>query len=233
MRTIPATDCSNFQLGGIPDERQGIVHYKENSTAYPFTARGGYSIACRDEPFDKLRPFVPWQVAPPSNPSKPKRMPVTITYADMETDPVRDQDIFGVGVDRPGPGEGQPLPNDSFFRWAIGPRPLYLNLSEPTILNLENQQWNPDYVVIPKDFPEDSWVYLIIYGNATGVPSGARLTIPAAHPVSLIRPSQAVTITALNCLKLIPLPDPPPRSRLRPPPTIQPKLRSHQTQPKV
>ena len=75
MRTIPATGCQTFQLGGIPDERQGIVYYKKGSTAYPFTARGGYSIACSDEPYDKLRPFVPWQVAKPSNPSTPIAKP--------------------------------------------------------------------------------------------------------------------------------------------------------------
>ena len=66
MRTIAATGCHNFQLGGIPDERQGIVYYKKNSTAYPFTARGSYSIACSDEPYDKLRPVLSsgWTVKP-------------------------------------------------------------------------------------------------------------------------------------------------------------------------
>ncbi|KAL8704103.1 MAG: hypothetical protein Q9201_002737 [Fulgogasparrea decipioides] len=166
MRTIPATGCHSFQRGGIPDERQGIVYYKSGSTSYPFTAREKFSIDCNDEPYDKLQPVVPWKVPIPAN-----------------TDHVLHQDLFDVGIDKPVPGH--PLPNDSFFRWAIGPRNLYVNFSEPTVLNLHNEQWNPNYVVIPKDYPEGGWVYLIIYGNATGVPPRARRFRPAAHPVSL------------------------------------------------
>lgn len=140
-------------------------------------------------------------------------------------DPVHDEDLFQVGVDEPGPGQGQPLPNDSFARWAIGPRNLYINFSDPTILNLEDRQWDPDYVVIPKDYPEGSWIYLIIYGNASGVPARARGTIPTAHPVSLGRPSHQSML-----MKLTAYADPPPRTRLRTPPTIESKLRTEQIQ---
>lgn len=98
-----------------------------------------------------------------------------------KTDLVQDQDLFQVGIDRP--GVPHPLPNDSFARWAIGPRNLYLNFSDPTLLNLENKKWEDDYVVIPKEFPEGSWIYLIIYGNSTAPTPGLRRIIPAAHPV--------------------------------------------------
>lgn len=91
--------------------------------------------------------------------------------------------LFEVGVDPPIPNQGKPLPNDSFVRWAIGPKNMYLNFSDPTVLNLRNTQWNPDYVVIPKDYPEDSWIYMVIYTNLTSVPSFGRATVPAAHPV--------------------------------------------------
>lgn len=66
MRTIAATGCHNFQLGGIPDERQGIVYYKKGSTAYPFTARPNYDITCHDEPYNKLQPVLSsgWTVKP-------------------------------------------------------------------------------------------------------------------------------------------------------------------------
>ena len=70
MRTIPATGCQNFQPGGIPDERQGIVYYKKGSTEYPFTPRKNISIACSDEPYDKLHPKVGWQVPEVALPSK-------------------------------------------------------------------------------------------------------------------------------------------------------------------
>lgn len=62
MRTIPALGCQNFQLGGVPDERQGIVYYKKGSTDYPFTPRGGFGLNCSDEPYNKLHPKIGWQV---------------------------------------------------------------------------------------------------------------------------------------------------------------------------
>ncbi|KAI4200170.1 MAG: hypothetical protein LQ350_004131 [Teloschistes chrysophthalmus] len=170
MRTIPASGCSNFPIGGIPDERQGILYYKNGSTEYPETNRGGFSTACTDEPYDKLVPVVPWQVPQPPT---------------LDLD--RNQDLFEVGLDAPGPGQGHPLPNDQFRRWAIGPRPLYLNFSDPTILNLQNTNYKADYVVIPQDVPEGGWIYMIIYGNATGTgaPVGSRLLASVAHPLHL------------------------------------------------
>ncbi len=67
MRTIPSEGCHNFQDGGIPNGREGIVYYKQGSTAYPLTAPGNYSHACRDEPFEKLRPVLAegWVVPKP------------------------------------------------------------------------------------------------------------------------------------------------------------------------
>ena len=103
----------------------------------------------------------------------------------MTTDlTVPNVDQFAVGRDAPLPNEGEPLPNDTFLRWAIGPKNLYLNFSDPTILNLKNKQWDPDYVVIPKNFAEGSWIYLLIFGTALGLPPSQRQFIPAAHPVS-------------------------------------------------
>lgn len=91
--------------------------------------------------------------------------------------------MFEVGIDPYEEGQGQPLPNDAFIRWAIAPRAMYLNFSDPTVLNLRNREWNPDYAVIPKDYPADAWIYLVIYTNSTSIPTSGRLTIPAAHPV--------------------------------------------------
>ena len=98
-----------------------------------------------------------------------------------QVDLVQNQSLFQVGIDNP--GVPHPLPNDKFARWAIGPRNLYLNFSDPTVLNLENKKWKDDYVVIPKEFPEGSWIYLIIYGNSSAPTPGLRRIIPAAHPV--------------------------------------------------
>ncbi|KAI4110559.1 MAG: hypothetical protein LQ345_006970 [Seirophora villosa] len=167
MRTIPATGCSNFQLGGIPDERQGILYYKKDSTEYPSTPRAPFSIACRDESFNQLQPVLPWKVPKPSNP-----------------DLIGNDTLFEVGLDPYVEGQGHPLPNDAFVRWAMAPKAMYLNFSDPTVLNLRNTKWNPDYAVIPKDYPEDSWIYMVIYTNRTSIPSSGRRTVPAAHPQS-------------------------------------------------
>lgn len=117
------------------------------------------------------------------------------------TDLDRNQDLFEVGLDAPGPGQGHPLPNDQFRRWAIGPRPLYLNFSDPTILNLQNTNYKADYVVIPQDVPEGGWIYMIIYGNATGTgaPVGSRLLASVAHPVSLIHLHMKREENSWNC----------------------------------
>ena len=65
IRTIPATGCAKFELGGIPDERQGIIYYGNDTGKFPTTARKDISLACRDEPWDKLRPILPWTVEKP------------------------------------------------------------------------------------------------------------------------------------------------------------------------
>lgn len=72
MRTIPAINCQNFELGGIPDERQGIVYYGDKRTAYPTTPRGPFSIACRDEDPALLKPVLKWTVPKPAKPGEMK-----------------------------------------------------------------------------------------------------------------------------------------------------------------
>ena len=63
MRTIPANRCSAFELGGIPDERQGIVYYEKVSKTYPTTPRApSIPLDCRDEPFPSLVPVLPWTI---------------------------------------------------------------------------------------------------------------------------------------------------------------------------
>lgn len=191
MRTIPASGCSNYPVGAAPDERQGILYYKKGSTGYPHTNRGGFNINCTDEPYQKLVPIVPWQVPQPANLGGYNRHGSTEESYSPMTGTKYNQDRFAVGLDRPAPGQGHPLPTDPFARWAIGPKPLFLNLSDPTILELQKTQYDADYVVIPEDVLDGSWVYMIIYGNATGsgAPIGNRLLAAVAHPVSLVEHS--------------------------------------------
>ena len=51
-------------------------------------------------------------------------------------------------------------------------------------LHKEKFTWDPELVVVPQNYKEDDWVYLIV--TATGFPWGKpnRKFVPAAHPVS-------------------------------------------------
>ena len=80
------------------------------------------------------------------------------------------------------------LPHGNFSRWDLGRAPLWLNFSNPTIKNLHRKPgstWDPELVVVPQNYGEDDWVYLIV--TATGFPWGApkRKFVPAAHPVKI------------------------------------------------
>ena len=160
--------------GGIPDERQGIVTYQKGSQIIPRTERGNFSIECRDELYDQLVPYHPWQVY--------------LVGGKNGNAGFLDRIPFEVGIDQPLPPNGRPLESDLFFRWSMGRKPMFLNFSDPTINNLHKDpnQFPAEKVVIPKDFPEGHWIYLVITGNVTKGEEQSinRRFVPAAHPVS-------------------------------------------------
>jgi hypothetical protein len=100
-------------------------------------------------------------------------------------------DLFKLGKDnRP----GRPAATDNFSWWSFGDVPLWLDFSNPTIINLHNTTWNPDYVVIPENLNENSWVYLVITApSANDIGKNAKRSFfPVAHPVCLITPPQHI-----------------------------------------
>lgn len=164
-------------LGGIPDERQGIVSYRNNSQIIPRTERGNFSIVCRDELYDQLKPYRPWQVY----------------LVDDENGKHGNKDFlnrvpFEVGIDEPLPPDGRPLESDLFYRWSMGRKPMFLNFSDPTINNLHKNasQFPAEKVVIPKDYPKGHWIYMVITGNVTKGEEQeiSRKFVPSSHPVS-------------------------------------------------
>ena len=168
IRTIPAINCSNFLLGGTPDERQGILYYHNDTSAVPTGERGNFSIACRDEPYEKLVPWLPWN----------------ISFIGGDDDVIQ-RKPFEIGLEVPEFPNGRPKPSDLFYRWSMGREPMWLNFSDPTVLNLNNHDWPAQKVVIPKDYPEGSWVYLIITSAPPAVLEDKdRVFVAAAHPVS-------------------------------------------------
>lgn len=70
MRAIPARKCSKFTYG--PDEQMGVVRYDQKMADLPrppdpLSEPPLYSISCADEPYAKLKPWVPWTVEDPFN----------------------------------------------------------------------------------------------------------------------------------------------------------------------
>ena len=172
IRLRPADGCQSFLPGNIPDERQGILYYDHHHSRIPTSARNNFSTACRDELYNNLVPWIPW----------------TVSFIG-DNDDVLAKKPFEVGLGKLLPPNGHPKPNDIFARWAIGAEPMFLNFSDPTIVNLKNKVWAPEKVVIPKNYPVGSWVYLIITvpPPSTGPPPNFpnRSFVPVAHPIHL------------------------------------------------
>ncbi|TAQ86576.1 hypothetical protein B7494_g5097 [Chlorociboria aeruginascens] len=160
IRAVPADGCQGFETGNDPDERQGILRYNSSSEAIPTSKREGFSLKCRDEEYSRLHPIHPWSVEP------------------MDFDP----EGFDVGLQA---APHKPQLSDNFTRWTMGDVPLWLNFSDPTILNLNNKTWNPDYVVIPEDMPENAWIYLLITADDMDNKWLNRTFVAVAHPLHL------------------------------------------------
>ncbi|KAM0364816.1 hypothetical protein ACHAPK_010208 [Fusarium culmorum] len=165
IRTVGADRCKGFEAGNEPDERQGILRYNASSTLVPTTFRTPYVTACRDENYTMLKPILPWKVKP-----------VELDYEKAQ---------FDIGLkkykDRPEKGDG-------FQWWAFGENPLWLNFSNPTILNLNNDTWDPNYAVdlVVPDSKKDEWVYIAITAPpAPLVNKPDRVFAPVAHPLHL------------------------------------------------
>ena len=67
IRTVPATGCSTFNTTRPPANTTGILRYNADNHATPTTVNGSYSLACSDEPYDKLKPILPWTIGKSSN----------------------------------------------------------------------------------------------------------------------------------------------------------------------
>lgn len=193
--------------GGKPDERQGILSYNDTK-AIPSTARANIDTTCRDEPFELLRPWLYWDIAVPDKNETEKMV----------------HDSFEIGTEIPKPPDGRPFPCDKFARWSMGREPMFLNFSDPTILNLAGDPNSfPDRKVVV-NYPQDSWVYMIItgmYENRTLGKDVDRTFIPAAHPVSqsnlLYCPPFSISYSKANSWRKL---DASSRPRLRAPPAI-------------
>ncbi|KAI1977262.1 hypothetical protein LOZ53_002108 [Ophidiomyces ophidiicola] len=166
IRLTPTTGCSVFEANNPPDEKVGILYYERRTTTMPTSTGQGFPAACRDEPFERLKPYHPWQVPDPQ----------------VAPTPLSASNDIGLGKWRmPGrPGTG---PEVNF--WAIGPSPMYLNYSQPMVKSLDRSTWDDTWVVYPsEEHTSNDWVYLLITGLKS-LTAKVGVQIPAAHPIHL------------------------------------------------
>ncbi|MCJ1346764.1 hypothetical protein MMC31_004982 [Peltigera leucophlebia] len=132
----------------------------------PANGRRNFSLQCRDEEFENLKPWRKWYVG------------------GNEKNEIPDKRTFRTGTQIQ---EGVPTSIDKFAKWAIGSEPMFLNFSNPTILELNKtaNSWASTRVVIPENAPENTWVYLAIISDEVHRLVGPRLVVPAAHPIYL------------------------------------------------
>ena len=72
------------------------------------------------------------------------------------------------------------------LRWTMHQAPFRINFSDPTILDLERNQWDKSLNVVTVDKEgEDQWIWLVISAPDEVPSDGEGLFIPAAHPMHL------------------------------------------------
>lgn len=181
VRTVGATGCKGFEPGNEPDERQGILRYNASSKLVPTTFRENYSLECRDEAYDRLSPVYEWNVDKVKINCKSPAIPPLHDTSNIDLDT---KSQFDIGLSK---FAHRPELMDNFTWWAFGENPLWLNFSNPTILNLKNTTWNPDYAVdlVVPDEKKDKWVYIAITAPPAPMKTKPnRAFAPVAHPVS-------------------------------------------------
>ncbi|WEW59691.1 hypothetical protein PRK78_005171 [Emydomyces testavorans] len=146
IRVTPTKGCFNFEANNPPDEKLGILYYGQRTDASPTSTGGSFSNQCRDEPFERLEPYHPWQIP----------------------DPQLAPDMFDASSDiELGKWRlpGRPNNASEVRFWAVGPAPMYLNYSEPMAKNLDKASWDDTWVVYPsEEHMHNDWVYLLITG---------------------------------------------------------------------
>lgn len=122
----------NTPLTGIPNptttdldlQRTGIISYSDADSGDPTTSRQPATVGCSDEPYASLSPIVEWNVTVPQN--------------DINGN------TYEAGLDLTNRNKWHGAVN----RWSITDTPMWLNMADPTILNLANTTWNPEYDVV-------------------------------------------------------------------------------------
>ncbi|KAI1613469.1 multicopper oxidase-domain-containing protein [Exophiala viscosa] len=158
-------NCFFFPQGDDGYERAGILRYDNTSNALPSTLPwssnpyGNISTRCSDETYSSLKPIVPWTIGPAAN-APPDQVGESFAVQLQRSPNIFPLALFSVGA-------------DDFI-------PLQIDYSSPTFLKLGYKgKWDDRAVVIPENYTDTDWVYMVIkgrklYSNSTG-----------AHPIHL------------------------------------------------
>jgi hypothetical protein len=124
-------------------ELSGILRYNKSSKANPTTKQWNcISLACSDEPYESLKPIVPWVVGSPANGNGGEEQNVRFKKGSKKS----------------------PYP---LARFALQPpnadlnafNPLRINYSNPTFLNLDNKQgWIQELAITAENYTDSDWV---------------------------------------------------------------------------
>ncbi|KAL2043517.1 hypothetical protein N7G274_003824 [Stereocaulon virgatum] len=155
IRTVVSDGCGTINQS---KPEIGVIRYNAGSTALPTsTNHTGLSTLCADEPPENLVPVVPWPV---------DHQAVNDVLNDTFEAFVSNNVTHGA------------------LRWDLTDTPLWLNFSNPTILNLGNTTWNPEYAIIQESY-DRGYVYIVITTQAIRKDPSKNTHSVAAHPIHL------------------------------------------------
>jgi hypothetical protein len=151
IRTWIADDCG-LKPGNRGYEKTGILRYNESSQDEPKSnAWTKISKACSDEPYEMLRPKIPWYVGPAANAKTDQpfgnEFNVTLNTTAWTTPDFQHYPIARFSL------QPRPTSPGAFT-------PLQINYSDPVLMHLGDIRtgWPAQWVVIPEDFTESQWV---------------------------------------------------------------------------
>lgn len=156
MRTHPATGCNAF-TPSLPcngtfnatcepfNVTTGIIRYDASSKALPTTQPWPYSRTCADEPYESLKPVVPWVIDHhPINEISDSRFAAVHQTVNSSA------------------------ATGGYAHWELTPDFLWLDFGNPTILNFDNATYdrNSNFHIVADNFRE-GYVFMIMEASAS------------------------------------------------------------------
>ncbi|KAF2872605.1 multicopper oxidase-domain-containing protein [Massariosphaeria phaeospora] len=162
-------------------EKAGILRYNTESKALPSTRQWkDVPLNCSDEPYDKLKPIIPWTVGEAANvPKGETGEKFSVTFGTAST--MFPFAMFSMGGDDS---------SDEFV-------PLRVDYGNPTFMNLNaTGRWNPQWVVIPENYTDTDWVYMVIKGKKVDGTNGAHPIHLHGHDFAILQQQENATFPA-------------------------------------